>query len=159
MEDIDYSEQKENDIINYVYVKSSLFDTVHTIHIGSIKLSKFIADIFNNKKDDYGYINNPIIIKDIDSSILLFIVKYMNFYNNKIEKKEPPFPLPNRDIIQILDDEYSLFEELLTKDIKEFTEYFKSIEYLGLLKLLHKIASIYSYKLKNMSIQQLESIF
>lgn len=143
----DEEEKKE-----FVYIAHEKKPTMKfKFNLENVKKSNFITTILVN---DTTVVNseNPILIKIGGLPEFMFIIKYLDFYNNLIIEVEPPeIPLVrDKQISEIFEFEYIIFKDIF--DMEDNTErllFLRKIihllNYLDMEKLSYKICAIVAY--------------
>ena len=122
----------DNDEIENIYIRYQDHEKLWTVPKKAAVHSKLINDIMIdnvNNNDSYGSKLSPIIISNIKFDTIDFMIRYMMYYNNKIEKCAPEGPLKNIHISIVFGDEFELFKDIYELD-KPLKEKFIYINYL-----------------------------
>jgi hypothetical protein len=160
-------DEKKN-IDQNVFIKHIDSTTIHQIPYTAAIHSKFIKEcVINNFDDVYGKsANNPLIIPNtVKPHTMDFIIKYMNYYDNKVEKIAPETPLQDIHLSVIFNNEYNLFKELhqmecdsVKTKIFEINDYIISAMYFNFNHLHKKLAALSASIFTNLSSEELKSL-
>lgn len=124
-------------------------DCVNLAHISNPSLV-YKVNIYAEKKSNILSKNKLNIIKSGDTSALIFVIKYLNFYESEVEMCAPEFPLiENIDLKDLFEQETFIFEELLISDNKEMLyNVVKIADELNMEILLKKLAAIFAHNMQ-----------
>jgi hypothetical protein len=159
----------ENKNINRnVFIKHIDNTIIYQIPYTAAIHSKFIKEcVINNFEDVYGKsANNPLIIPStVKPHTIDFIVKYMNYYDDKPEKTPPEAPLQDIHLSVIFKDEYILFKDLhqmecdsIKTKMLEINDYTISAMYFNFNYLHEKLCALSASIFSNLSPDELNSI-
>lgn len=101
---------------------------------------------------------NNITVKSGTEDALIFVVKYINYYNDKDEVPPPEHPLlDNIELKDIFELESHIFGDLLEVPISEKNKMFikellQIAAELNIISLLKKLSAILAYNMLNQSI-------
>lgn len=158
---------------NCVYLYRNNNSNKYKLSIKAAEKSKIIKSLILqnkkniDKKDDpksLDFIN--IEVKEGTEESLLFVFKYLQFYENQIEITNPEHPLINTPLKELFEFEKVIFGNLLIvtsiEETKEKIKYIKNLidtaAYLGMEILLKKLSAIMAFYISKIDIIEIEQI-
>ena len=164
----DSIEEKKLDIDDSsIYIKHTDDPKIYKIPVTAAVHSKLLRDsiIENTNNDTYGKEEtNPMIVNIIINDTLPFIVKYLLYYNNRVESDAPESPIKNIHISLIFGDEYALFSNIysdndsLKEKIVKINNIIESALYFDFKHLHKKLCAIIASLILNVEISDLKSL-
>jgi len=146
-----------------IYIKHKNESTIYEIPASAVQHSNLLREIIDCETDKYT-LDNPIVISEVNAETMPFIINYMRYYDNKLEKPPPESPIKDIHISVIFGDEYKLFSDIYSENdtLKEKIIKINSITESALyfdFKYLHKkLCAIIASLLLNIDINQIKSL-
>lgn len=157
----------EINLIKNVYIKHNNDKKIYTIPTTASIHSKLLRNLIieNISEDTCGKIEtNPLVITAVKLEAWNYIINYMMYYNNKLEKCAPESPLKKIHISVILGDEYTLFDNIynehdtLKEKILKIQNIREASVYFDFKYMFQKLSAIMASLISDADINELQEI-
>jgi hypothetical protein len=138
----------------HFYIKHHSDDIVYKFNMKCAKISNYINNICELDPTVIENDSMPIVVTQGNKNSFLFILRYLDFYINEEEAREPEKPLQlDTSIEDIFKYEWILFKDIIELEISDnklalLCDLTKLANFMDMKKLLNKLCAITAYTLK-----------